>query len=371
MLTMHPTLLIGPSDWQGDRMPREEFTRRIGALWRRDPQAERAIVYGSPYRHAELAYFTNLTPKLEAAAALLVRTGEHRLFLGGGVNMLDSARPLTWIKELSPLRDLIEVIRPGGSIRRSLIVGADTMPLGFRRNLMEAAGSGAAVQDATEHVWMQMRRKSAFELAAIRDAAAAMRRACAVMLAALKSGAGVTEVMSAGELAANAEGAQDVRTLFSLDGGRTLQPFVRRRGERLDPLVLYLAVCRYNYWSECFPLLAVRPQANPLAEKARVAMAAVIPAIRAGTPAHEIEALIRTSIAPHEAHPLTARAFAQRMGIALHEPPHTDIGATFEDGEVYSVRVGATDGAGQYGICSQMISVGNGVNEVLSSAEAP
>ena len=102
MLTMHPTLLIGPSDWQGDRMPREEFTRRIDALWRRDPQAERAIVYGTPHRHAELAYFTNLTPKLEAAAALLVRTGEHRLFLGGGVNMLDSARPLTWIKELSP-----------------------------------------------------------------------------------------------------------------------------------------------------------------------------------------------------------------------------------------------------------------------------
>src|SRR5205807_1164529 len=96
-----------------------------------------------------------------------------------------------------------------------------------------------AVQDATEHAWTQMRRKSSFELAAIRDAAAAMRRASAVMLAALKSGAGVTEVISAGELAANAEGAQDVRTLFSLDGGRTLQPFVRRRGERIDPLLIY------------------------------------------------------------------------------------------------------------------------------------
>jgi hypothetical protein len=133
--------------------------------------------------------------------------------------------------------------------------------------------------------------------------------------------------------------------------------------------VLYLAVRRYNYWAECFPLLALRPQATPVAEKARAAMAAVIPAIHAGTPAHEIEALIAASIAPYAAHPLTARACAQRMGIALHEPLHSDIGATYEDGEVYSMRVGGADSAGQYGICSQMISVSEGCNEVLSSAD--
>jgi Xaa-Pro aminopeptidase len=356
MLTMHPTLLIGPSDWQRDRMPQEEFARRIDALWRRDPEAERAIVYGTSHRHAELAYFTNVTPKLEAVAALLSRTGEHRLFVGGGVNMLDAARPLTWIKELAPLRDLIELIRPRGSIR-SLIVGADTMPVVLRRNLMEAAGGKDAVQDATAHVWAQMRRKSSHELAAIRDAAAAMRGARGVMLAALRSGAGVTEVIAAGELAANAEGAQDVRTLFSLDGGRTLQPFVRRRGERLDPLLLYLAIRRYNYWAESFPLLAARPQANPLAEKVGEAMGAVVQAIRAGTPAREIETQIAASIAPYQLHPVTARAFAQPMGIALDQSPYTDIGTTFEDGEVYSVRIGATDGAQQHAICSDMIVV--------------
>jgi Xaa-Pro aminopeptidase len=369
MLTMHPTLLIGPSDWQPDRMPQAEFARRIEALFRRDPEAERAIVYGNSHRHAELAYFTNLTPKLEATAALLTRNGEHRLFVGGGPNMLDAARPLTWVKELAPLRELIEVVRPGGSIRKSLIVGADTMPVGFRRSLMEAAGNKDAVQDATEHVWMQMRRKSAFELAAIRDAAAAMRRASAVMLAALKSGAGVTEVISAGELAANAEGAQDVRTLFSLDGGRTLQPFVRRRGERVDPLLIYLAVRRYNYWAECFPLLAARAPPDPLVEKVQAAMAAVVQAIRAGTSAQEIRALIAAAIAPHQPHPLTAHSFAQRMGIALDQPPYTDIGATFEDGEVYALRVGASDGETGYAVCSQMISVRQEGNEALSSSE--
>ena len=96
MLTMQPTLLIGPSDWEAKRMPREEFAGRTDALWRHAGEASRAIVFGSRQHHAELAYFTNFVPKLEPAVALLARSGEHRLFVGGGVNMLDSARPLTW-----------------------------------------------------------------------------------------------------------------------------------------------------------------------------------------------------------------------------------------------------------------------------------
>ena len=78
MLTVHPTLLIGPSDWQPERMPSEEFARRIDALWRTLPGASRAIVYGNSRHHAELAYLTNFVPKLEPAVALLSPTGEHR-----------------------------------------------------------------------------------------------------------------------------------------------------------------------------------------------------------------------------------------------------------------------------------------------------
>lgn len=356
MLTMHPTLLIGPSDWQPQRMPREEFAHRIAALWQRDPQAERAIVYGTSHRHAELAYFTNLVPKLEAAAALLSRTCEHRLFVGGGPNMLDAARPLTFIAQLAPLRELIDVIRRGGSLRRTLIVGADTMPSAFRRNLMEAGGE--AVVDATEHVWNAMRRKSPAELGAIRDATAVIDTARAVMLTTLKSGAGASEVISGGELAANAAGAQDVRTLFSLDGGRTLRPFVGRNRERPDPLLLYVAVRRFNYWADRFLGLSIQGEPSPLQEKVQAALRSVLGAIRAGTPAREIEALIANSLAPYRPHPLTAHAFAQRIGLALHEPPATDLGATFEEGEVYSIRIGATDGDRQYVVCSQMLNIG-------------
>ncbi len=39
MQTMHPTLLIGPADWNPEAMPRAEFDRRIAALWRDHPDA--------------------------------------------------------------------------------------------------------------------------------------------------------------------------------------------------------------------------------------------------------------------------------------------------------------------------------------------
>jgi Xaa-Pro aminopeptidase len=365
MLTMHPTLLTGPADWQPDRMPRQEFLRRIDALWGCDPEAEQAIVYGTSHRHAELAYVTNITPKLEAVAALLSRSGEQRLFVGGGVNMLAAAQPLTWITKLSPLRDLIDALRPSGSLRRSLIVGADAMPLAFRRNLMEATGGGDAVQDATDHVRMLMRRKSSREVAAIREAVAAMRHAGTGMLEAFKAGAGVSEVISAGELAANAAGAQDVRTLFSLDGGRTFEPFVAPIPHRVDPLMTYLAVRRFNYWAESFPFLTAQAQTSAPFEKAREALGSAVAAVRAGTPASEIETLIISSLQPYRLHPLTAHAFARRIGLALEEPPATNPAAAFEEGEVYSLRIGATDADRQHVICSKMILVRKSGNEFL------
>ena len=250
MLTMHPTLLIGPSDWQSDVMPRQEFDRRIEALWRHDLQAERAIVYGNSAHHAELAYFTNLVPKLEAAVAILSRTGAHRLLLGGGVNMLAAARPLTFIENLAPLKDIGDVLHADRS-KRTLVVGTGYMPNGLRRAVTEAVGNTS--QDATAQAWSQMRVKSAYELRAIDAALKTSGPARKAMGEALILGAGVTEVVAAGEQAAYAAGAQDVRSLFSLDGGRTLRPFSGPVEAQVDPLILYFAVRRFNHWAEVFP----------------------------------------------------------------------------------------------------------------------
>ena len=106
MLTMHPTLLVGPADWNPARLPKEEFDARIAAFWRAcDPGIAGVVVFGSPRHHAELAYLTHFTPKLEGAIALIPRQGVPCLLAGGGANMLEAAKPLTWVNAVVPLRD--------------------------------------------------------------------------------------------------------------------------------------------------------------------------------------------------------------------------------------------------------------------------
>jgi hypothetical protein len=298
MLTPHPTLLIGPSDWDAERMPRAEFARRIDALWAHAPAAERAIIYGNSRYHAELAYFTNLIPKLGPAVALLSRTGPHRMFVGDAANMLAAARPLTWIEDVASMKDATTAIAAGAAGQRSLLIGADYMPLALRGSITDALGKDASVADATAQVWSQMRRKSRHELDAIDAAVKATGVARNAMREVLLAGAGVTDVILAGERAASAAGAQDVRTLFSLDSGRTLQPFDVPINQQADPLLAYMAIRRFNYWAECFPLFTTRPEPTGLYQKAWGAMLSARPAIRAGVATDEIAQLIAAAIEP-------------------------------------------------------------------------
>jgi Xaa-Pro aminopeptidase len=248
-------------------------------------------------------------------------------------------------------------IAAGGSAQRALLVGADYMPVALRRTITEALGGAEATTDATAHVWAQMRTKSRHELNAIDAAVKASGVARKAMREALMAGGGVTDVIVAGEHAANGAGAQDVRTLFSLDGGRTLRPFLGPVAAQVDPLMAYLAIRRFNYWAECFPLFTTRPGPARLYEKSYEAMGSALSAIKAGVQTQEIAQLIAATMQPYQAHPVIAPAFAQPMGLGLDEP-HADIGASFEEGEVYSLRTGATDGAKGGMICSSMILVG-------------
>src|SRR5262245_25877881 len=199
-------------------MPKEEFLRRIEALWAQCPGASHALVYGDARHHAELAYFTNLVPKLEATVALLARSGEHKLFVGGGANMLGSAVPLTWLTDLVPLRGL-ERLR----VADCMLIGGDYMAVSMRPTVANAIGEAAP--EATARVWALMRRKSPAELDCLRAACDTLGAAMTAMAHAKRVGLGLTDVVLAGEKIANERGAQDVRTLFSVNGGRTFGPF--------------------------------------------------------------------------------------------------------------------------------------------------
>ena len=354
MLTMQPTLLIGPSDWDAERMPREKFARRIDALWRHAGDASRAIVFGSRQHHAELAYLTNFVPKLEPAVAVLARGGAHRLFVGSP-NMLGAARPLTFVEIVSPMKDMAPAI--ANDPQHSLVIGADYMPAAFRQTVTQAIGGPEPIADATALVWARMCRKSRAELDAIGAAVKLTEVARQAMREVSRAGAGATDVILAGEAAAIAAGAQDVRTLFSLDGGRTLRPFAASVVKQVDPLLVYLAARRFNYWAECFALVTPRPEPTGLDETVRKALRSALSAIKAGVSTQAIERQIATAMAPYRPHPVTARAFAQRMGLALDEPPYTNVGESFEEGEVYSLRIGAFDEPRGGLICSRMFVV--------------
>jgi hypothetical protein len=357
MLTAQPTLLIGPADWQADRMPRAEFARRSDALWRRCPAATRVIVYGDRRHHAELAYLTNLTPKLDAAVAVLSRSAPPRLFVGGGPNMIGAAKPLTFVADLQPLNRLGDALRADGAAG-TVVIGGGSMPVALRKTVAEAIGPH---EDATSEVWRIMARKAPCELAAVREACALLTATMAVIGEAVRSGAFVTAAVLAGERAAHARGAQDVRTLFSLDSGRTLQPFEGLVERAADPLQVYAAVRSCNYWAEGFASFASGSHA--VADAASTRLKAALATIKSGTTASEIAALL--AVPHYRVHPVTDSAPVTALGVALEEPPYTDLGESIQSGDVYSLRSGLTDGAVEHAIVSAMIAVREDGIEVM------
>jgi hypothetical protein len=353
MYTQHPTLLIGPSDWDDAHAPKAEFEQRLDAVWAAFPDASQAIVFGSAAHHAELAYLTHFVPKLEPGIALLVRDGNHKLLFGGGPNMIGAMQPLTFITEMAPLNALAKLVAGWSS---PLLIGGGAMSSAVRKTVDEATNSTA--QDATAHVQSMMRRKSPTELAAIGAARDSLNATMRAMRDAVRIGGDAMIALLAGERAANDSGVQDIRTLFSLDGGRTLRPFEALDHTYADPLQVYAAVRKFNYWAEGFACISNEPQ--PAASLAALLIDNALSAVRPGVPLAQLSKILAVGT-PYRQHPITQGALVSPIGLSLDMAPT----ANFEPGEVYSVRAGLTDDAEQHAILSAMIAVRDNGAEVL------
>jgi hypothetical protein len=371
MLTMHPTLLVGPADWDAARLPKDDFLGRIAAFWRGcDPSIGGVVIYGSPRDHAELAYLTHFTPKLEPAIALIPRAGEPRLLVGGGANMIGAAKPLTFLETLLPLRGAGQTIaRWAGDLGSGGIafINGGAMRFGLRREIEAAFGEVPA--DATAIVADAMRRKSARELTLLREACASLQATFAAMRDAQRAGHGMTDTVLAGEQAAWRRGAQDVRTLFGRDGG--LLPFAVPDHAPADPLQAYAAVRHDGYWAEGFSVLSRRRL--PMAEAALATLSNAVALMRPDALLREVaEVLPWDPLYPSPTYPLTYRGFGRHMGLNLQEsdclcrwtpltsPPLLNQ-QTFAVGEVYSVRAAA----GGEGFVSTMVSITDNGHDVL------
>jgi Xaa-Pro aminopeptidase len=380
LLTMHPTLLIGPYDWQPERLPKSEFLARIQALWKKisDPTCSAVIVYGDSYNHAELVYLSNFVPKLGPAMMFIPRQDEPKLLVSGAPNMLLAARGLTWIERVEPLGDAGKTIAgwlserinrdPATAGRRAALIGGDYMRSAFHGAFIESFGHASSFLHATPLLRMLMRCKSPRELGFIREGCAILDAATKALAKAHRAGAGITAAILEAERVANHRGAQDVRTLFSLDGGRTLRPFEKPIDSSVDPLQAYMAVRHVGYWVEGFSFLS--GSEDPAMAKATEALKTVIARAMGGTKCSDLARLAAEKIRPFSAHVMTAGNIGNGIGLSLEEEPLLSANSeeTLGAGEVYTLRVGVADGQEQHGIVSAMVAVHQDGNQVLWSA---
>jgi Xaa-Pro aminopeptidase len=361
MQTMHPTLLVGPADWDPRQMPRVEFEERLAALWQSHPNAGGAIVYGNSSDYAALAYLTNFTPKLEAALALIPRHGEAQLLIGGGVNMVPAAKPLTFVENLAPLREAAKTaaawagaLQGGGAL---LLIGGDAMPLGMRGAFDQALGSDIKVEVADRTLQAGMRRKRPRELRAIGEACDMLAAAATALRDAVLARKNVTDCILTAEHAALQRGAQDVRSLFSLDRGRTLRPFDLPIPDRRDPLQVYLAARHDGYWAEGFVRVASTKDA--LQEKVDGILDAMVTSAKPGQSCRELRGIVDQGRGALQLHPLAATMLGSSIGLARDEAPALtpDSGTRLEAGAVYSLRAGLIDDTGAGAVASAMVAV--------------
>ena len=134
---------------------------------------------------------------------------------------------------------------------------------------------------------------------------------------AVRVGHGAATALLAGERAAIDRGAQDIRTLFSLDGGRTLRPFETLDDRRVDPLQVYVAVRKFNYWAEGFACISNEPQ--PAAALAALLLDNALSAIRPGVPLAQLSKILAVG-APYRVHPVTQGALVSPIGLSLDAP---------------------------------------------------
>jgi Xaa-Pro aminopeptidase len=376
---MHPTLLVGPYDWDPQRIPKEEFTDRIQAFWDEtsDTECSAAVVYGDSRNHAELMYLSHFVPKLGPAFLLIPREGEPTLLVSGAPNMLPAARRMTWIEQTQPLRDagkdIVQWLRESCSSDtvmspcRVALIGGDYIRSVNYRSLREAFAPENPLVDATALLRRLMRYKRPREIKLIREGCATLKAATQALAEAKESGASLTEAILEAERVAYHMGAQDVRTLFSADGGRTLRPFEAPVTDRVDPLQAYIAVRHAGYWAEGFVLLADSPEL--IMVKAAVALKAVIKVATAGTSYANLARVVAEISGSYQEHPMTRGNMGNGIGLSLEEEPRLVAGSedALDVGSVYTLRIGVSDGEGHHAIMSAMVVVNQRGNKVLWS----
>jgi Xaa-Pro aminopeptidase len=373
MRTVHPCTMIGAYGFEQDRVPRDEFQIRLRALHgvMDTKSCSAMLIYGDAREHSQLAYFTNFIPRHRWALALLPRHGEPRLLVSMSSRDMPAQRLMTWIPDVMSAWTWESVFDPWlaglgtdagdiGTLRfdlmRPALMGSIEKSLGNRFRM-------AAADDAV----LALRSTRPRELSLIRDACGVVRAGAGAFMQAWRDGMGVETAALAGERTARALAAQDVRTLVSFDGGRTLAPF---RGafepqSTSRPLLGYIAVKHRGYWAESF--VSAGNRSSDIQKRAQAGLAAALGSAGPGISAAELHAKATEPLGAHPLHPVLSGSIGRRIGFSpnegseLRRNAHHVLGL----GDVYALHVGASDQQAGGAVASAMVAITSGGCEVL------
>jgi Xaa-Pro aminopeptidase len=381
MQTVQPCVTIGSYVWAQDRLPYDEFTLRLeelrAAMDRNGWPA--VLVYGDVREHAALAFLSSFIPRVRWGMALLPRTGDARLLCAMSTRDLPAMRTLTWIADvrsgMGP--EWVNAFDPWferftiDQTQKLGTIGFDVMAPVLCAAVRRSLGERFALQRADDAVAIPARRKRPRELTM-------MRASCKLLEAAAKtfvdSWRGNHEPETAAldaERMARSHAAQDVRTLVSLDGGRTLVPFQGRFETCEGPLVGYIAVKVLGYWADMFVTVDDGSATNA-ARHAEAALDAIIANMRPGVRTNALHATAISALAPYKLHPVLSASVGHGIGLSLHEG--TEFAASgdailVQDG-VYSLQVGAADAQAGNVLTSAIVRVAAAGHEVLVRSQA-
>jgi Xaa-Pro aminopeptidase len=354
MQTMQPSVTLGSYTWAQDRLPIDEFTLRLEDLnAAMDRNGWKAVLaYGDVREHAALAFLSNFIPRVRWGMALLPRSGDARLVCAMSTRDLPAMRGLTWVADarsgmgpewVKSFDPWFEQFKSEGSVNLGTL-GFDFMAPVLFQSVRRSLGERFVLQRADDILDLASRAKRPRELTVIRASCKVLDAAAKTFVESWrKNHAPETAALDA-ERVARSLAAQDVRTLVSLDGGRTLVPYHGLFEQKAGPLVGYIAVKMAGYWADTFVTIN-DGDAGPAAKHAAAALDALIAAMRPGVSAAKLHTVAAEALRPFALHPVLGESVGHGIGLSLHERPALcamEDAALAEDG-VYTLQVGSAD----------------------------
>lgn len=347
MQTMHPVIVSGRHVLDAAIFPGDEFEERLRQT-RALMDTERLdglVVYGNGEHCAALTYLTNLAPRMRWALAFIPRRGEVELVVAGPERDLHFAKAATWVPTLTAYDKMDAVVRRWADALRTA-GGQDRLRLGLagarhiRQRVLDDVGRCLG-QDTD--AWVDVdevleERMACLRPREVRTMRGNIRRVATIATLSrqvVSSGGNAADAVRAAEKAGLLDGAHEVRTLFSRDGGLTLQPFERVESESSPVFAGYIARRELGYWVE---VLVSHNVAPAQARDVIAALSQMVAAAKAGTAVSELEQLCLARVPGATPHPFTARGVAQ-LGLAIQEKMPED---KLQAGGIYSLRAGFT-----------------------------